>query len=353
MEGSAARLVNSTTVESATGLRSINLYQGDICAATDELLVISSHAGNDSLTGMVVDALTEKYSLDFSLLAPVVTLEDHPYVGTFRNQLKCLDQTHPAKEILVVRIPGAEVVKKSSSEPMEVYDEAVWTLFGALAAWEQKGVCFSSMAMPLLAGRRGYPEQQIMEVILRRSANWLKSSQTMKSINLYLYSEQQLKTWSDAMNSALGRRVIDSAKDSIVQALRDEILVLIKSSGKLTLSPLGEVVDPLANTLSEKQICLQQVSTIGRKLVEVIVDQLITERKLESKGTLVNNITMLNYEQVIAPWIASHFHALRVFGNETVHAKSEVKYRPKSLQDDDLVAVLTSLRSVLQFYCHW
>lgn len=175
----------------------------------------------------------------------------------------------------------------------------------------------------------------------------------MNSINLYLFEDEYLSVWNEAMNSALGRRVIDSVKDSVVQALKDEILVKLKSSEKFKSPNMFDIVSPIIQALQGAQICLQLVSTFSRKLVEEIVNQLILEKKLIDRGSLVNNITMLNYEQVVAPWIASHFHALRVFGNETVHAKSEVKYRPKSLQEDDLVAVLTSLKSVVHFYREW
>jgi len=81
-------------------------------------------------------------------------------------------------------------------------------------------------------------------------------------------------------------------------------------------------IAPILTALQDKKIYLQLVSALGRKLVEVIVGRIISERSLVDKGQLVHNIIMLNYEQVVAPWIASHFHALRVFGNEAVHAKN-------------------------------
>jgi len=348
-----ASLINSTTIESPSGLRSINLYHGDICVADDELLVISSHAGSDNKpTGMVVNSLTSNFAVDFSLLAPILTLESVDFVGTYRVQ-SVAESKHPAKEILLVRIPGYDAAERHTPDPMGFYAETVWTLFGTLAAFEQKGCCFSSMAMPILAGSRGYPEQEIMEVLLAKTAKWLKSSSSMNEVNFYLFENDYLKVWSDAMNAALGRRMIDSAKDNVVTALRDEIVANIKSSAKFKQSGIFDVIKPIEGALQEKQICLQLVSTFSRKLVEYIVDQLMREKTLGSRGSLVNNITMLNYEQVVAPWIASHFHALRVFGNETVHVKGEVKYRPKSLKEDDLVAILTSLRSVLSFYADW
>lgn len=72
-----AKLVNTTAIESASGFKSINLFHGDICAAKDELLVLSTHA-NPGLPpeGEVVDALVDAFGTDFSALVPVVTVGD-------------------------------------------------------------------------------------------------------------------------------------------------------------------------------------------------------------------------------------------------------------------------------------
>ncbi|PNU19691.1 hypothetical protein C2E25_11350 [Geothermobacter hydrogeniphilus] len=354
MNQSSTVLVNTTTIESATGLRSINLYHGDLCSAQDELIAISSHAGaGSSLTGMVVKSFAARFDINFSSFYPLLVLPGHPTVGTFQVPVEPTAENYPGKALFVVRIPGPAAIRDFSTEPLDVYDDVVWTLFGSLAALEQKDVVFSSLALPLLAGRRGYPGQKIMEILLKRATTWLKTSRNMKDVNFYLYEESSLGNWNEAMNQALGRKAIDSAKGSVVQALREEILVLLKGCSKFNQGEMAAHIAPLLTALQDKKIYLQLVSTLGRKLVETMVRELISERSLEDKGLLVHNITMLNYEQVVAPWIASHFHALRVFGNEAVHAKNEVKYKPKELREEDLVAVLTSLRSVVQFYAEW
>ncbi|ORJ60309.1 hypothetical protein B5V00_08645 [Geothermobacter hydrogeniphilus] len=352
MEQVSKVLANTTTVESPSGLRSINLCLGDICSSDDEVVAISSHADPfNSLTGMVVSSFIARLNVDFKILYPLLTLPGHSSVGTF--QVASPLGKFPGKALFVVRVPGVETIRDFAVDPLEVYDDVVWTLFGSLAALEQKDVVFSSLALPLLAGRRGYPGQKIMEILLKRATTWLKTSRNMKDVNFYLYEESSLGNWNEAMNQALGRKAIDSAKGSVVQALREEILVLLKGCSKFNQGEMAAHIAPILTALQDKKIYLQLVSTLGRKLVEVIVGRIISERSLVNKGQLVHNITMLNYEQVVAPWITSHFHALRVFGNEAVHAKNEVRYKPKELRDEDLVAVLTSLRSVVQFYAEW
>ena len=127
-----ANFINTAAIESASGTRSINLFHGEICSVEDELLVISSHAGeDDDVTGMVVDALASVFAVDFSRLAVSLKVEDIPSVGIFRVQVNPNSHYHPAKEILVVRMPGyAEAHCFYEKSPIDLYDEAVWTLFG-------------------------------------------------------------------------------------------------------------------------------------------------------------------------------------------------------------------------------
>ena len=349
-----AKLVNTTAIESASGFKSINLFHGDICAAKDELLVLSTHA-NPGLPpeGEVVDALVDAFGMDFSALVPVVTVGEQANIGTFQVRQASNRKEHPAKDVFMVRVPGMSSVEQWGEDPLQVYEEVAWTLFGSLAAFEQKEVFFKSMAMPLLGGMRGYPPKKIMEILLKKSATWLKVSQAMGSVNLYLFKADDVALWTDAMNGVLGRRSIDSAKNEVVRALRDEIMVLIDGGGRFGHKEMADLVKPIRSALAEKQICLQLICAFSRRLTEKIVNDILEERKLEKRGILAADIQTLAYKQVVAPWIVSHFHALRVFGNETIHAKPGVSYRPEFLQDDDLVSVLTSLRSVIQFYANW
>jgi hypothetical protein len=351
MPVNSASLVNTTSIESPYGFRSINLFLGDICAARDELLAVSSHAVVGSEPhGSVIVRLEREKGIDFSSSTPMLTLSG--VVGTYLIDHKPHCE-NPYKDILVTRIPGYSSISSTGGDPLTVYENTVWTLFGSVAALELKGKNYRSMAMPLLGGRRKFPLQEIMEVLLRHATRWLKNSQSMHSVNLYLYEEDQLSEWTEAMNNVLGRRLIDSAKHEIVRALRDEILARMHASGKFKGNDLQEVVVALENALKAEKICLQQVSAFSRALVERIVDKILNEREIVSKNNLQQDTMTLTYNQIVAPWIATHFHSLRVFGNETLHKKTAVSYKPTALQDDDLVPILSSLSSVVVFWCEW
>lgn len=159
-----------------TGLRSINLYHGDICTSSDELLVISSNAGKyDFPSGAIINSLYLKFDVEFTDLNPILTIDQAGSIGTFRGEINP-SSTHPSKEIFLVKMPSSISVAEHGDDPVEFYGRAIWTLFGSLAAYEQKNCFFDSMSLPILAGSRGYPEKEIMEILLSRSANWVKTS---------------------------------------------------------------------------------------------------------------------------------------------------------------------------------
>ena len=98
-------------------------------------------------TARVLSAIESRSGIDFgrleALIAPSATF------GTFR----LLDKKRaPYAEVLVVRIPGAQSASRTGVEPIDVIHEALWTLFGSLAALELRTDAVKSIALPLLAG---------------------------------------------------------------------------------------------------------------------------------------------------------------------------------------------------------
>ena len=350
---STTKLVNTTSIESPFGYKSINLYVGDITTCRDELLVVSSYpkqAGEP--VGAVIQAFKQSHGLSIKAIKPLILMNN--VIGTYRVAPHEGSNSHFFKDILVVKIPGGSGDNSELSTVLEVYGNLLWTVFGSIAALEQGGNEYRSMAMPLLGGQRGYPLQDSMEIILRQATRHLKSSRTMTSVNIYLDSENTLLAWSSAMDKVLGRRLVDAAKHQVIAALRSEILVKIRESSKFSSADFSDVITPLESALKADTICLQLVAAFGRSLVERIVSKILLVRKIPSKNNLQQNISTLAYQEVVAPWMASHFHSLRVFGNEILHGKDKiVNFRPDRLEEEDLVAVLASICRTVTFWSEW
>ena len=155
------------------------------------------------------------------------------------------------------------------------------------------------------------------------------------------------------MNKVLGRRLVEKARNEVVRALSGELLSILNSSSKFKDEKYFPFVEPIENSLRSEPICLQQTAAFGRSLVELIVKRICFSRHIGKKGSLYDNIEKLRNNNIVAPWMISHFHSLRILGNETVHVKEDVSYRPVALTDDDLFAVLVSLLRIASFWNDW
>ena len=176
----------------------------------------------------------------------------------------------------------------------------------------------------------------------------------MTKINAWIYDKKMLTVWVEAMDSVLHRRTISSTADSVAQALKLEILVQIQSSNLIYSSPPFSVSSVgISRELQSDEVNIQRLVTFGRILIEQIVRELVISQRLSWNGNLFEGISELGRHRKIAPWIISHFHTLRVLGNETVHGSSDEHYVPPDLQDSDLVPVLACLSRFLSFWKSW
>ncbi|MBV9151750.1 MAG: hypothetical protein JO213_15905 [Alphaproteobacteria bacterium] len=340
------RVRNSVSVESPYGLRSFTLMLGDITEASDAVLVVPTHANEAfPLDGRVLQAASDRFRLTYTELEPMLVPE--PAFGTFRVRDK---GDFSGEEVLLVRIPGPYSVR-GKEHPISVYRRTLWTLFGSLAALELYTDALKSMALPLLAGTRGYEIKDLMRAILEQSLSWLKLSRFMNAVNFYLIDQPHIDQWALAMDEVLGRKFVDTARNELIRALRDEILSRLNPSA-LDLQPTNvrTSLTELCETLRQRRISIDRIATDGRRLAESIAEALLKEQGIaQPKGHLADHIKQLWQGKQIAPWIITHLDCLRAFGNEAIHISDEVRYRPPRLHDDDLVPILASLQRVIAF----
>jgi hypothetical protein len=109
----------------------------------------------------------------------------------------------------------------------------------------------------------------------------------------------------------------------------------------------------IENSIKSDNVNLQLVSIFSRTLIEAIVQEICINKSIVWRGNLLNDIEALKSAAIIAPWMISHFHSLRILGNASVHVKNSVNYIPENLQEEDLITVLVSLLRVISFYLKW
>ena len=342
------KVVNTMSVETPTGFRTFNLIHGDIRETDDPLLIASSWEIIGGVGGLVIESLEHTYGVDFTKRTPIVNLGNG--VGTFE-----VDAPNDSLRwrLLVVGLPGAEGRVELSENDLKLYSEGVWTLFGSLAALEMRGENYASMSMPVLGGNREYPPKFVASTLLEHSMGWLKTSRSMTTINAWVHDKTMLAVWVEAMDSVLHRHTISSTAGSVAQALKHEILAQIQTSKLYSSSPFRVPSVGITQELQSDEISIQRLATFGRILIEQIVRELVLSQELSWNGNLFEGISELGRHRKIAPWIISHFHTLRILGNETVHGIPDKHYVPPDLQDSDLVPVLACLSRILSFWESW
>lgn len=348
---------NSVLVESPYGLRCFAMRVGDITASPDPVLVVPTHGkGHIHPEGAVLSAVERRFGARFDQLE-LLTMGTDP-VSTYRLADGSRG-SFPGREILVVRIPGRQSVEAHGGDPLAVFGDALWSLFGALAALELRRDGLTAVSLPLLAGTRGYDTRDLMRLLLHHALGFLRGARQVAAVNFHLVNDDAIREWSPIMDDVLGRQSIDAATSGIVSALRSELIAML-SNGALTAAWPADykpVLTALHEKLSAQKLPLQGLATEGRRLVEVLIGEMPEAKYATNpKGgppSLYDCIAEVRKRQKVAPWIIAHCDCLRHIGNRESHVSTQPSYRPPELTESDLPALLSSIHRLLQFRMEW
>jgi len=332
--------VNSVSIETSDGYRYFNILHADVLSVPGDLTVISTHANTEaSPSGQIVNALKKKgIKIDPENIFQVI--EKNSMWTCFQE----FSGDVPIKAILTARMKAS----KHLAEPEVFFDKAVKGIFASIAALEYLGHRFQVINIPLIYGSRIRDYQAAIESLLSNALVWLKKSDFTEAINFVIYSSEELTEWDFALNRILGRSVVAAGSDQVLKGIVKELSHQLANTSDEVLA--GAIV-PLQQSLEKTEnICIQSVCIFGRKLCELLASAFIVKSNLKLSGDLCSNIERLGKNKIVAPWICSYMHSLRIFGNETVHGKSVVKYLPKKLNKNDLVATLSAINSLLAFW---
>ena len=337
--------INSVSVETAQGYKTFNLMHGDITQVPTDLLVLSAYGDAVSPPeGQVVQALRQRG----------VFIAPEPRWLNFSERCWTSFQQQegggPLSALLTVFIRQLAW----NGDPLPVFEEAVLGVFASLAALEYRREAYKRVSLPVLYGQRILKEHsrggelylRLIETLIRQGLLWLKKSDQTHTIQFVVFEEEQMVAWDEAMNKTMGRSLISAGSDAVLVSLCQEIIDAIHSrpDGRLA----GAVV-PLVDALAHQdRLSIENVCVWGRKLVETMLLVLLPIIQIKPDRDLASNIEALGKSKAVAPWIVSYMHSLRIFGNESVHAKGDTPgYHPSRLEKGDLVSALSAVRSLL------
>lgn len=339
-------VINSVLIETPHGVRTFELIHGDVLADPADLLVISTHHNPQMRpTGRIVSTITQRYGIEVDVSRPWLNV-----TGGVQSCIQRPPETVPFGCILIMRIAGA----RKQEDPVDFYDKAVRGTFAAIGALEFMGDKFQSISLPVLSGQRIVDYQSAVKSLLSHSIEWLRRSTYAKRLGYYVFEDGEIAAWDQAMNDCLGRSYVDAGKESILRGLCHEIVHGIDKPAAVD-AVMGRILSELREALVHPdRVSPQRVAAVGRKIAEHVTERVLDKMPgVTVQRELINNIEALRKAKV-ADWMLSYLHSLRVFGNEAVHdlgAKRDTV--PSHLTADDLVSILSAIRSVMRFWEQW
>lgn len=334
------KIVNSVSIETVEGYKCFNLLHGDVLDCGSDLLVLSTHANPEKpLSGAVLKGIKQKLGIEvdpekiFQIVRP----------GSIWICFQALSENDKFKNILTVRMKKCN----EDAEFEAFYGDAIKGVFSAISSLEFQGFSFKTISLPVLYGSRIKDYSAAVSILLNNSITWLKKSENTRVINFVINENTELSSWDKALDRSLGRSFVNLGNNLILDSMIKEITTLIMNNKKMLFDDL---IDPLFNSLNSQDPCVENVCVNGRKFAEMIVSELLCDNGLKEEKELMNNIEKLGREKIIAPWICSYMHGLRIFGNEMVHSKLNVSgYFPQKLNNVDFISGLSAIRALINF----
>ena len=332
-------IINSATVESPKGFKTINLLHTDLILQKTDLLILTTTT-KESPAGLFFDRLKEQCNYNVSELNSFYNLNKDVYTTLLPGN------NHTGfRYLLILNLP-----KRESDETIETMSTWISSLvLSSLAILEIQEKHIKSVSMPVIRGHYMNNKTEYIELanlLLITSAKWLKKSEVTTEVNIGVYYKDEIPQWNEAMNNALGRASIN--KDHLIDEICKDLSNIID---KHIDSVLNDALKPLKSYLHQSDdIGIESIFIQGRKLVELMVSDLAKKNNLKIGGELMSNIEKFR-EMKMAPWLLSYMHTLRVFGNEGVHVRVDgKKYTPNTLSKSDLINGLTAIRALLIFW---
>jgi len=335
----ANSVINSATVESRKGFKTISLSHTDLLVQKTDLLVLTT-THMEKPSGLFFDRLRDQCDFTIPELRAFYSINNEVFTALLPGNEKT-----GFKNLLILNMPKRE----KGNSPKEMLAWMNTLLLSSWAILEIQEKPLKLISMPVLRAQQMNNKEEYKELadlLLKTSAKWLKKSEVTTEVTMGIYYKDELDEWNAAMNSALGRSSVN--KDNLINEICKDLNGIIdRHMG----SVLQDALKPLKSYLHQSdEIGIESIFIQGRKLVELMVSDLAKKKNLKIGGELMSNIEKLR-EIKMAPWLLSYMHTLRVFGNEGVHVRLDGKtYSPNTLSKSDLINGLTAIRALMLYW---
>ncbi|MFC1705424.1 hypothetical protein ACFL59_01215, partial [Planctomycetota bacterium] len=291
-------VANAVSVESPHGRRTFRLIQADIVLVEADLIIGVSHGNpNSAYDERWLERFRSLYGEAVALEPPLLRISSDVWTAFWT-----CGPRPPFRNVLTMRIP--EEVPEVDEEGLGAF--VIQGMLGSVAALEHMGRAFPTIAFPGAMVRRVGNYHAAFQSMIEGTLEWLKRSTHTTQVDFVAYHDDELDLWDNAMNECLGRTTIAPDASAVLDAFRRDTLLRIEGYGD---GPLSGAAVPLEEALMRSErLCIEHICVFGRKLVEVVLAQLLPDFGLKRTGTLLHDIEAVRRTGHLPAWYASHMH---------------------------------------------
>jgi hypothetical protein len=329
-------LVNLLEIKSRNGYRHFKLMLGDVSRIDFPVDILCLSAFKDSYIptrGTAIKALYDNRGINLEELAEFPELDERNTESAFIT--KRIDDDR------ISRILCLEMIGSRHRSLEQNLNSLLVMLFKA----ELAGINTRRVAMILFGtGSQGLNPADIMPVLIKKIGYLLETSHSTDEIFLIVNDRDKATLLGESMNRLLGRTTSLFKKLDIMGNVVRNIQALYKDNNEFVSdSSIADVVNEISRP---DTIDATKLSILSRNMCEFMLNDLYPMVRLLE---LARKIKEAENAKFLPPWISTHFHLLRVFGNSHVHDELK-KQLVVHMSDSDLIIVLFGLERVLGFY---
>ena len=214
------QLANQLDIETRYGLRTFELYEGDLSALSQDVDVLALSAFSGHYTpsqGTVIGALYRNLGVSIKQMAMEC---EYDLRNAFSIWISRLLSGFKFKRILCVEIRGSQFQLADVLE----------NLFVGMAVLEAKGVEIRSLALPVLgAGRERLDPKTVMRILLPAAQRALERSLHLSRILFVELKPEHVATLRDTMDEVLHRAQAPLPQDQPVKSPHVETNIFRKT----------------------------------------------------------------------------------------------------------------------------
>jgi O-acetyl-ADP-ribose deacetylase (regulator of RNase III) len=333
--------INLVEVQTIWGFRAFELYQGDITQLQDvDILFVSAFSKTYvPLSGSVIGAL-HNIGIDVQQLAQQPLLD-------LREPLNCWVSTalpqQPFKHIVCVEMPFDVAPQRDGNDTDQIIRQALKDLFTVLWMLEARDIPATTVATPMLATNlQNYNPHTVIKTLLELSTRHLEHSSTTATIKFVAYDKARADDLRHAMDDILGRVRVQLPRGPQIDALKRDILELLRELRKQIDHPVFDDVQQLARENPGEPL---NYGITGRDFAQAFAEDLLGTDNFNSKDDLIRKINKLQKPQADVPeWLKPQLHLLRTIGNDFAHGQG------KTISAEDMELQLMCIRRILKFW---